>query len=308
MGYRIGQYSDFLVRGTISDPPARFVFSETRQTVTAGILAHDADPVCADFFGRALTVAALMGALLKDGEKYTLRWEYKGPVGSLLVDVNTEGHIRGIPRTPHLADQAEVATGGLLGRDGTVTVVRSRNGRILGSGSAPAALLDIADDMGYFLATSDQVESEFVTVLEFNPSPENPVKVSAGFLLQPMPGAPLEEFDVLRKSIRTEAFREALFATGLPWEPKLKSLIERILDTAHPSGSALAKSRLQYELGPPPSYTCSCSPERMKAAIALLEKEELEEIFRAEGSAEVVCEFCRRSYRFAPDEIGPGSR
>lgn len=307
MGYRMGNKSDFLVRGTTATPCIRFAFAETRQTVAAGIRAHDTDPLAASLFGRALTVAALMGTLLKSKEKYTLRWEYRGAIGSILVDVNTEGHIRGIPRNPHPMAENIPGVQDLFGGDGTVTVIRSREGRIISSGSTRAALLDIADDMGYFLSTSDQVESELIAVLDFRPSPKDPVSAAAGFLLQAMPGCDLEHFDALRKALRQETFHEALADVSLAWEPKLQGLLERLMVPLHPAANVLNGTGLHYEFGQPPSYTCSCSADRMKNALALLERDELEAILHAEGTAEVVCEFCRRRYTFNPGDVRPAS-
>jgi len=307
MGYRIGHKTDLLVRGTASAPAVRFAFTEVRQTVSAGIAAHDTDPLAASVFGRALTVAALMGALLKNNEKFTLRWEYKGAIGSILADVNTRGHIRGIPRNPHLMSEGPMKSQDLFGDDGTITVIRSREGRILNSGSTRAALLDIADDMGFFLSTSDQVESELVTLLDFNPSPKDPVSSAAGFLVQAMPGCDFEQFDGVRKALRGEPFRELLADSTLAWEPKLHGLLGILMAPVHPSGSLLTAAGLHYEFGRAPSYTCSCTPERMKGALAMLEREELEAMVRENETAEVLCEFCGRRHTFDPREIRPAA-
>ena len=300
----MGDNTDFLVRGIASAPGIRYVFAETRQTVAAGIAAHDTDPLAASLFGQALTVAALMGALLKDGEKYTLRWEYRGVLRSLLADVTTEGHIRGIPRPAHLMGDTAPRSRDVFGDAGTVTVIRSHEGRIISSGSTRAALLDITEDMAYFLSVSDQVESGIVSAVRFNPSPENPVHSASGFLLQAMPECDLERFDKARTALRSDRFQEALADTGRAWEPKLHHLLDLAFEPLEQGGSLVTGLGLHYELGPPPSYTCSCSPERMRNALATMEKQELEEILRAEGGrAEVVCQFCSRRYSFGSEDV-----
>ncbi len=300
----MGDNTDFMVRGTASAPGIRFVFADTRQTVTAGIAAHDTDPAAAALFGQALTVAALMGALLKDGEKYTLRWEYRGVLRSLLADVTTEGHIRGIPRPAHLMGDTTPPSRELFGDGGTITVIRSREGRIISSGSTRAALLDITEDIAYFLSVSDQVESGMVVTLKFNPSPEDPVHSASGFLLQAMPECDLERFDSARTALRSHRFQEALADTGRAWEPKLHHLLDLALAPPEQGGSLLTGLGLHYELGAPPSYTCSCSPERMRNALAMMKREELEEILHEEGGrAEVVCQFCSRRYSFGSEDV-----
>ena len=94
----MGNKSDFLIRGVISGLNIRFSFVETTATVTEAIMVHSADPLCALTFGKALTIGTLISPLLNGNEKYSIKWEYEGLLGSILVDVNSDCEVRGIPK------------------------------------------------------------------------------------------------------------------------------------------------------------------------------------------------------------------
>ncbi|OPZ57772.1 MAG: 33 kDa chaperonin [Deltaproteobacteria bacterium ADurb.Bin510] len=49
--------------------------------------------------------------------------------------------------------------------------------------------------------------------------------------------------------------------------------------------------------------SCDCSHERMERALITLGREQATELIEAEEPVEIVCEFCRRSYVFAPGEL-----
>jgi molecular chaperone Hsp33 len=46
----------------------------------------------------------------------------------------------------------------------------------------------------------------------------------------------------------------------------------------------------------PVRFGCSCTRERVLGAILLLGKDEIEDMIRTEGRAEVRCEFCAEQY------------
>lgn len=51
-------------------------------------------------------------------------------------------------------------------------------------------------------------------------------------------------------------------------------------------------------------FACDCSRERMERALITLGREQAAELIESEESTEIRCEFCGRSYSFAPVELG----
>ncbi len=50
------------------------------------------------------------------------------------------------------------------------------------------------------------------------------------------------------------------------------------------------------------SFRCSCSRERVERALRIAGKAEIESILAERDDVEVTCEFCNRTYAFAPAE------
>ena len=298
----MGNKSDFLIRGLIKELNVRFTFAETTATVTEAIMIHSADPLCALTFGKGLTVAALISPLLNGNEKYSLKWEYDGAINSLLADVTAECDIRGIPEETMLMDRVD-SNEELYGESGKITMIKADNGKILNSGTSAAGLLDVVDDISFYMATSDQLETEFLTATSFNADPEHPVSMFAGLMIQAMPGCDLERFDELRNNLQLGNGISVLDAKDLPVEKKLWHLLETIVGD-NMSYTAIDEAYgVSYEFSHSPSYSCPCSHEKMLAAIMMLEKSEIKEIFENDEKPRVTCQFCKTDYEFQRDEF-----
>lgn len=286
---------DILIRGLWRDLDVRFVFADTATLVGRGIEVHDCDPAGATLFGEALTVGALLSVLLDGSDRYSLRFDYRGEAGTLLVDVDAGARVRGL-----IANSQPAGCGGdrdrIFGReDALLTFVKSDGGKVLNSGRAACGLASVAGDAGMFFALSDQLETEFAVEFRFRPDPADPVAAAAGFMLQAMPGCDLEKFAVMRQQLHEPGFRELLVDRALPLETKLKKLLARL--AAEPAG---------YELGHAPEFFCGCSADSMKRALLTLGKAELRKLFAEQPHPELVCRYCRKKHIFSASDFDLG--
>ena len=298
----MGNKSDFLIRGVINKLNVRFTFVETTATVTEAIMIHSADPLCALTFGKALTVGSLISPLLNGNEKYSMKWEYEGLIGSILVDVNSKSEIRGIPKETMIMDRVETNEE-LYGDEGKITLIKADNGRIINSGTSAAGLLDVVDDISFYMATSDQLETEFLTAASFNPDPAHPVKMFAGLMIQALPDCDLEMFDELRNNIQLGNGISVLDSKDLPVEKKLWRLIETIVGNDMSFADIDKEYGVSYEFSHSPSYACSCNRDKMKAAVMVLDKSELKDIFDQNEEPQITCQFCKTMYVFGRNEF-----
>lgn len=294
--------SDFLIRGTIKPLKARFSFAETTSTVSKGILLHNTDPVSAYVFGRALTVAVLTSPLLNDNEKYSLRWDYEGKLSTVVVDVDSQCNARGIPKEPHLMEKAETEED-VYGNEGKITLIKSKNGKILNSGTGKTALMDIVEDAAFFFSVSDQIETEMSVGISFNKDPENPVKICAGLMLQAMPECDLEEFEKVREKLNQSSFYNILESKKMQEEKKLWKLLEFLNNNNKDFSHDKINEYASYEFAPTPSYTCQCSQKKMKQAVKVLEKKDIENIFKEKDELTIKCEFCKQEYSFKKEDF-----
>ncbi|MFA7229651.1 MAG: Hsp33 family molecular chaperone HslO [Victivallaceae bacterium] len=285
---------DFLLRGILKRENIRFIFAETTSTVRTGILIHDTDPVAGKVFSEALTAGVLISPLLENKEKYSIRWEYPGAISSILVDINALCDIRGIIKNPQIIDKINNPDDILGEKDGFISIIKSEEGKILNSGKTKAALGDPAADVAFFFSVSDQIETEISVEVSFNSDPVDPVKISAGFMLQAMPGCDYSALDEYRKNINSQAFRQAL----LKEQPTEKKLWELLSVATGKAVNSLNKDNLMYEFGVSPGFRCNCSFEKMRTAMSVLDKQELEKLFQEKESPTITCQFCKTSYCF----------
>ncbi len=294
--------SDFLIRGLVDKLNIRFSFVDTTATVTEGILTHTTDPLSGLIFGKALTVGALVTPLLNEKENYSIKWDYEGMLDSIILEVNGKAEIRAIPKETMLMDRVDTNEE-LYGENGMVSMVKSQAGKILNSGLSPAGLLDVCDDISFFMATSDQIETEFVTANLFNPDPTAPVKIFGGMMIQALPGCDLEKFEVLRNNLKSGDVATILKDKETPVEKKLWKLIETFVGDGSTYSEINEKYGVSYEFSHSPVYKCPCSREKMQAAMTVMKNEELIEMFDANEEPKITCQFCKSSYTFKREDF-----
>jgi len=287
--------TDFLIRGLLQKENIRFSFADTTCTVTKGVKIHDTDPVASKIFAEALTSAALLSPLLEGAEKYSIRWDYPhGQLQGIIADVNAANNIRGLIKQSYLMDKAHSEDDIFGKQDGFVAITKSQNGKILNSGKSRAGLANPAADVGFFFSVSDQIETEIVVAVSFNADPLKPLERCCGLMLQAMPDCDLELLETYRNRMNSNEFRELLLQE-MPIEKQLWTLLEFITK---------AKDNIVYEFGTSPSFTCSCSQDKMKQAMTTLGKDELKKIFEeSDNSPKITCQFCHKQYSFKKSEL-----
>ncbi|HEU4520802.1 MAG TPA: Hsp33 family molecular chaperone HslO, partial [Thermoanaerobaculia bacterium] len=152
---------DRLIQGMAAQGDFRILAAETTNTVETAREILDLSPVAADALGRALTGAALLARLLdKDfrNQYVTLRFEGRGPLGTMIAEGNVSVGIRGWVANPAPPD-ASLDISRAIGR-GILTVIR---------GTPPAGkpytsqvTLEgggIAQELTHYLARSEQIAS-----------------------------------------------------------------------------------------------------------------------------------------------------
>ena len=286
---------NFLMRGVIKPLNARYTFVNTVSLVAEAIKRHDLDPISSIFLSQSLTAGALVSPLLEGAEEYTLRWDYAGALGTIIVNLNGRNEVRGYIQNPHLANTTHDRNA-LFGEAGSISVVKSLEGKILNSGAAEAGLLDVTEDLGFFFSTSDQLETQIVGDIKFNTSPAQPVKASAGFMLQAMPDCDLTAFDIKRQYILEPQFLDTLLDSALAKEERLTALFQLIDADWSTADYTVTESTA-------PEYRCKCSYEKMLNAVKLLDKIELIEMFKTNNAPKICCQFCGNEYNFTPADF-----
>jgi len=259
------------------------------EAATEACRRHDCGPLAAVALGRALAGATLLAALLKDGQHVQLKFEGNGPLGKIIAEAGYDGWLRGYVAEPHaeapLVDgHLHVAAG--LGRAGFLTVKKFIGLPQAYQGMIQLRTSEIGEDIAWYLLESEQKPSSIVLSALALPDGRVP---AAGLLVQPLPGAGETSLAAIEKALAALPPLSALLMTPVTSEAIQARLWENI---AH----HVTASRLLH-------YQCGCTLEKMRAALVTLGAAQLQEILAEEGGAAVHCQFCRKSYFFAEEEL-----
>lgn len=266
------------------------VACDTTALVAEACKRHDVGPTAAAALGRALTGAALMAALLKDGQSILLKFEGNGPLRKILTEAGYDGWVRGYVAAPH-ADVPlkngliDVAEG--IGKAGFLTVTKKISHDKVYPGSIQLYTSEVGEDLAYYLSQSEQTPS--VIALAIQLKSDGSIGAAGGFLIQSLPPADEVLLSQLEEKIATMPALSQLLLEGKEPADILGLLFKEI-----PHKKIGSK-----EL----SYSCSCSQEKMEAALFSLGEDDLKHLLENENGAVVHCEFCRLSYRFGPQEL-----
>lgn len=286
------QNYDYIVRGTAASGQIRFYAITSRILVEEARKRHSTSPVITAALGRLLSAGAMMGAMMK-GEKdlLTIQIQCQGPVKGLTVTADAFGHVKGYPVQPVVSLSATPAgkldVGGALDL-GVLTVIRDIGLKEPYSGQVQLVSGEIAEDLTYYFATSEQTPSSVALGVRMNHN--NTVAQAGGYIIQLMPDTSDEVISSLEKRLNEIEPVTTLLAHGHTPE----SMLEKILTGLNPD---FAAERI------PASFFCHCSKQRMKKALISLGKQEIDKIIKDQETIEMNCHFCNSKYRFTVEDL-----
>ncbi len=262
----------------------------TKELVEIGCRRHDVGPLAAAALGRALNGAALLAALMKDGQSISLTFEGNGPLKKIVAEAGYDGWLRGFIAQPHaelpLAGGSLDIAGG-VGAAGVLTVKKTIAPGKVYPGRIPLQTSEIGEDIAWYLTQSEQTPSTLGVAVSLQP--DGTIAASGGFLIQSLPPAEEADLGILEENIAALGSLSNLLVQGVTPGEILAHIFAGI-----PHKKTAAK---------PLEYKCSCTREKMESALQTLGKEDLYKLSTEQQSCEVRCEFCRQSYLFSADEL-----
>ena len=182
---------DYIIRATAAGGQVRAFAITSREMVEEARRRHNTSPVATAALGRLLSAGAMMGIMMK-GEKdvLTLRIQGDGPIGGITVTARQNGEVKGCVVNPevllHARADGKLDVAGAVGR-GTLTVIRDIGLKEPYSGQIDLVSGEIAEDLTYYYALSEQTPSSVALGVLMNR--ENTVRQAGGFMIQLMPEA-----------------------------------------------------------------------------------------------------------------------
>ncbi len=282
---------DYIVRATAAGQQLRAFAITSRNIVEKARSIHNTSPVATAALGRLLTAASMMGSMMK-GEKdvLTLQIECGGPIGGLTVTSGSDGNVKGYVNNPGILlppnPQGKLDVAGALG-PGFLNVIRDTGLKEPYNGQTHLVSGEIAEDLTYYYATSEQVPSS--VGLGVLMDKDNTVKQAGGFIIQVMPDADDEVIDRLEESINSIKSVTDMLESGMGPEDILEYIIK------DGSVEILEKTPIQYY--------CNCSKDRVSRVISSLGRSGLQEMIEEGSPVEVNCHFCNSHYVFDTEDL-----
>lgn len=283
--------ADYIVRASAANNQIRTFAATTQNMVEHAREIHGTSPIMTAALGRLLTAGAMMGIMMK-GEKDVLTLQIKGagPAKGLTVTANSKGIVKGYPTVadvmlpPNAMGKLDV--GGAFGA-GMLSVIRDMGLKEPYVGQTNLVTGEIAEDLTYYFASSEQVPSSVALGVLMNKN--NTVKKAGGFIIQLMPFAEEEVISKLEDKIGQLKGITDLLDQGMTPE----NILEHILGDMD----------LEIFERIPTSFECDCSKSRVEKAIISIGKKDITEMINDNKPIEVNCHFCNTHYNFEVDEL-----
>lgn len=282
---------DYIIRATAANGNIRLFAATTKNLTEYARSVHHTSPVATAALGRTLTAGAMMGLTMKNPKDLlTIQIKGRGCLGGITVTANSRGFVKGYVEEPMVIlppnAKGKLDVGGAVG-PGQLTVIKDLGLKEPYIGTVDLQTGEIADDLTYYFALSEQIPSSVALGVLLNK--ENHVEAAGGFIIQLMPFA---EDAVISK------LEEKL--TNLPSVTDLLSnghTPESILELIFSDMDLIINEKCDT------GFECNCSKERISRALLSLGKKELKKLIDDEKPVEVNCHFCNSTHSFEKAEL-----
>jgi len=268
--------------------------------VVDGVLAkHNYPPLIETLLAQALTLTALLGALLKEPQgQMTLQAQTQGGIVDLMVCDFRAGELRGYVRydRERLADASMAPVLKELLGDGYLAITFDQQKAERYQGIVPIEGKDLAEAAQSYFAQSEQIPS----IVRLAAEKRDGHWSAGGLLFQHLPEgeegrdrlhARLDHPDwphvaILAGSVKADELTDP----GLPLDDLVWRLFHEEEEIRTLPAISLAKG-------------CRCDPDYVRSVIRQFPEDERAEMVGDNGLIRVDCAFCSSSFAFSPSDV-----
>jgi molecular chaperone Hsp33 len=283
--------NDYIIRAIAANDQIRAFAAVTTETVEEARKDHNTSPVATAALGRLLTAGAMMGTMMKgDKDILTLQIKAGGPLEGITVTADSKGRVKGYVGNPNVCipanSKGKLDVAGAVGV-GFMNVIKDMGLKEPYVGQVALQTSEIAEDLTYYFATSEQVPSAVGLGVLMNK--DNTVRQAGGFIVQLMPFAEESTIAKLEENVQKITSVTSLLEEGHTPE----SLLEKVLDGFD----------MEINEKIPTEFYCNCSRERVEKALISIGRKELNEMIQEGKPIEMNCHFCNHNYEFTVEEL-----
>src|ERR1700730_12340339 len=289
-----GLMTDKLIHATAADNQIRCMAAVTTDLVGEACRRHRTYPTASAALGRTLTGGLLLGSGMKDLEKLTVHFDCEGPIGNIIAQADPDGNVRGYVSNPE-ADATSMNERGKLDvravvGGGKLYVTRDA-GFEIGlmkepyRGMVPIVSGEIGEDIAYYLAKSEQINSAVSLGVLMTVNGDKPngrgegsaesfisefsverlrVAAAGGFIVQMMPSADERLAVHLERNISRAPYATDLVRSGF-------SPVEMLQEVVGEMDLVVLEEK-------EPRFHCQCSRERALLIISALGRDEVQDM------------------------------
>lgn len=281
---------DYIVRATAADHQIRAFAATTKQVVETARQRHNTSPVATAALGRLLSAGAMMGSMMKnDTDVLTLQIRSGGPIEGITVTADSHANVKGYVGNPDVLlppKNGKLDVGGAVGV-GLLQVIKDMGLKEPYSGQTVLVSSEIAEDLTYYFANSEQVPSS--VGLGVLMEKDNTVRCAGGSIIQMMPFAEEKTVCRLEENLKKVSSVTSLLDQGYTPEQMLEVLFEDL-------GLVITDTL-------PTQFSCNCSKKRVEQAVVSIGRKEIEAMIRDGEDIEVKCHFCNTAYQYTVEEL-----
>jgi molecular chaperone Hsp33 len=286
------QNQDYLIKLIDAGQNVRVWLARTNRLVEEAHIRHQTSATATAALGRVLTAAVMMGSDLKsDQDLISLRFNGNGPAGTIIATADGNGHVKGLIGNPQAdlpsRSPGKLAVGDLVGAEGYLEVRKDLGLKQPFEGKVPLVSGEIAEDLAQYFMQSEQIPA--LVSLGVLVGADLRVLAAGGLIVQALP---------MLRMLCLKSWKTIFYRWGRSANLCLKMKRWKIIAASIMQGieyTIIARMDLAFE--------CNCSRERLGIILAGLNEEELREAAENNKDIEAICNFCRTTYSFSPEEI-----
>ena len=269
------------------------------------ISRHDYPETLNDIIAESTALTALLSSTIKYDGLFSFQTKSDGPVGTIAVDVTSEGIVRATAQYDRDRINAAKAlrktlgeheeTPNFLGHGYLAFTVDQGGPDKTYQGVTDIQGKTLADCAMRYFRQSEQIDT-FIRLFVHKPQTPEGRWAAAGLLIQKLPSAGgkiSEETDIEESWKEAIIFAESLQADEIfNADLSNQDLLHRLY---HAHGLEVAENKT-YRFG------CRCSREKLHNILSAMKEEELDSLVE-NGTITAKCEFCGEQYSFAKGEL-----
>ncbi len=261
--------------------------SDSKSAVKKASEIHKTNPVASAAIGRLITGTKLMSLVQKeDSSRISVSINGDGDIGKLIAFCDHLGTLKVKLDNPNpeiiINEKGKLDVGHAVGKNGFVSVTKDSDNIKPYTGQTKIISGEIAEDLTYYFADSEQTGAAFSLGVYINSDAE--VEYAGGMMIHVLPECPDTDIDKIEVAMQNAK----AFTDYLKEFDKLEDIVKAIFIAINykiiDSG--------EYD------YACDCSRWRAKLAYDSIPKEEKDLIIKEDGNLTVHCDYCKSDYVF----------